>query len=184
MEYITIMSLEQGLLFQLYAAEGREKFLFFLSPLPLFDFSYLASQEFDHFFPVILPLPLGLAASVFASIFNDLKRSKLIKAPPEFLLQKIRHHCIRELRRRGLPTVRPETSVIPAAEIASLKDPLPWYQELHDLESLLKGRLLSLSEIQRFAGYWAKRALSGLFSSSVLREKQSCCLPFIRKKGV
>jgi len=183
MEYITIMSLEQGLLFQLYAAEGREKFLFFLSPLPLFDFSYLASQEFDHFFPVILPLPLGLAASVFASIFNDLKRSKLIKAPPEFLLQKIRHHCIRELRRRGLPTVRPETSVIPAAEIASLKDPLPWYQELHDLESLLKGRLLSLSEIQRFAGYWGKESLIRALQFLCLEGKAVLLPALYQKKG-
>ena len=55
MEYITIMSSEQRLLFQLYVAQGRGKFLFFLSPVPLFDFNYLASKEFDRFFPVVSP---------------------------------------------------------------------------------------------------------------------------------
>src|SRR5690606_21064345 len=105
MEYITIMlSSEQRLLFQLYAAQGRGKFLFFLSPVPLFDFNYLAGKEFDLFFPVVSPLPLGLAAS----IFKDLCGTNFKKGSPKLLLEKIRNLCSRELGRRGLPAAQEE----------------------------------------------------------------------------
>ena len=53
-------------------------------------------------------------------------------------------------------TVHEGNTVIPAAEIASPLHTLPGDEELNELESLLKGRLLSLSEIQRFVGFGAR----------------------------
>jgi len=160
MEYISIMSFEQSLLFQLYAAQGRGKFFFFLSPVPLFDFNCLKRTEFDHFFPLVSPLPLGLAAPIFQSIFKDLCRTNLTKNPSSDLpLKKVRDLCKKELRKRALLAVHEGNTVIPAEDSASKADTLPAYEELHELESLLKGRLLSLSEIQRFVGFWSKETL-------------------------
>lgn len=177
------MSSEQRLLFQLYVAQGRGKFLFFLSPVPLFDFHYLAKQEFEHFFSLVSPLPLGLAASIFASIFKDLCRTNLKKEPPELYLQKIHHLCSKESRRRGLPTAHQETAVIPAAELASPPEALPCHGELHELESLLKGRLLSLSEIQRFVGFWGKERLVRALQLLCLEGKAALLPALYQKKG-
>ncbi|HAF17329.1 MAG: helicase-related protein [Thermacetogeniaceae bacterium] len=180
MEYITIMlSSEQRLLFQLYAAQGRGKFLFFLSPVPLFDFNYLAGKEFDLFFPVVSPLPLGLAAS----IFKDLCGTNFKKGSPKLLLEKIRNLCSRELGRRGLPAAQEEVAVIPAAEIVYPPDTLPGYEELHELESLLKGRLLSLGEIQSVVGFWGKEILAQALQLLCLEGKTALLPALYRKKG-
>ena len=183
MEYIIIMSFEQSLLFQLYAAQGRGKFLFFLSPVPLFDFNYLTNKDYDRFFPLVSPLPLGLAASIFASIFKDLCRTNFKKDLPDLLLEKIRHLCKRELRRRALTAVHEGNTVIPAAEIASPLHTLPGDEELNELESLLKGRLLSLSEIQRFVGFWGKEILVRALQLLCLEEKAALLPALYQKKG-
>ena len=179
MEYITIMSSEQRLLFQLYVAQGRGKFLFFLSPVPLFDFNYLASKEFDRFFPVVSPLPLGLAAS----IFKDLCKTNFKKCSAESLLAKIRALCSRELGRRGMPKDYEETAVIHRAEIAFPPDTLPGYEELNELESLLKGRLLSLSEIQRIVGFWDKEILNKALQLLCLEGRAALLPALYQKKG-
>lgn len=180
MEYITIMVLaEQSskrLLFQLYYTQGGGKVLLFLSPAPLFDFNYLASKGYERFLPVIPPLPLGITAPIFYDLRSEICKKGL---PSVLSLDKIRALCCRELRRRGFPN---EYGVLSEFSVPNLNT-IPGGEDIREVESLLKGRLLSLKEIQRFTGILGKENITQILQILCLEGKAALLPALYQKKG-
>jgi competence protein ComFA len=142
-------------LFSLYLAQGRGWGLVFLSPDPLFDFTFLRSQgEVTRLEPLTPFLPVGIAGRLFHGIMRRYRPADLSSAAP-VPLQELRDLCRREAGRMDFSLrdfgkgSRPAALEGPSPAVHSL----PPRDEPGEVASLLAGRLLSLREIARLAGY-------------------------------
>lgn len=142
-------------LFSLYLAEGRGWGLVFLSPDPIFDFTFLRTQgEVTCLEPLTPFLPVGIAGCLFHGILRQYRAADLSSAAP-VPLEELRDLCLREAGRMDFPfwdwgeENRPAALEGPSPAV----HPLPRRDELGEVASLLAGRLLSLREIARLAGY-------------------------------
>ena len=106
-----------------------------------------------------------------------------LKGSPKLLLEKIRNLCSRELGRRGLPAAQKRLLLFPLRKLYIHGHP-SGYEELHELESLLKGRSYLWAGNSECCWFWGKEILAQALQLLCLEGKTALLPALYRKKGV
>ncbi|MDH7576907.1 MAG: helicase-related protein [Bacillota bacterium] len=155
-------------LFSLYLAQGGGERLFFLSPNPVFDFTYLQrSRGYGSFAYLSNPLPVGLAVYLLFALQKNLRQEVRAVSGGQFsqLLEQLQNRSLRAMGLLAYPSQKDALrqfwkNFSPGSfffrEVGGAAPPgpvlLPKKDELDEVEKLLAGRLLREREIARLLG--------------------------------
>jgi competence protein ComFA len=148
-------------LFSLYLAQGVRRGLLYLSPEPSFDLAFLRAMGIDQMELLTPPLPSGIAAYLLTNIKGEYGTAagSLLELPEPWL---IRQFCLRKIQ--SLDYHFRDPAEWTGADTFKVPDPAGYSDcgRQRELEMLLEGKLLSLQEIARLAGFPGERGIKSL----------------------